>query len=262
MLKWVLLLLVLTNTLTASSPDFFVLGAQKGGTTSLYCYLQEHPQIQMPARKELHFYDLYYERGLQWYLSLFPEKNSNGYPLTGDVTPRYLPHPEVPRRMYSHFPDAKLIILLRNPVARAFSGYKHTVRFGLTDLPFEYLIDREIEGICSGDSHAAPYSGTVVRGLYARQIKRWLEYYPKEQILILISEDFFKNTQKNMDKIYAFLGLSPFKHAYFPIKLESSVNIPFQPETKRRLEEFYKPYNKELQQLLNQLGTGIILTWN
>lgn len=239
-----------------ASPSFMVIGTAKGGTTSLYHYLNQHPLITMPKRKELHFFDTKkYQRGIEYYLTKFPRED-----ITGDVTPRYMPASWVPQRVSAHFPDIKIIVLLRNPVDRAFSHYKQQV-YPKSHQTFEHHIKKEMEQLRTKGKHI----GLVLlqRGFYAEQLRNWLRYFPKEQFLILKSEDFFKNTQETMDKIFAFLGLPPHHYPSFSIRNKGSLDhLVLKPETRKMLERFYRPYNKQLQSLFDELGLGITLDWD
>ena len=125
-------------------PDFLISGAQRGGTTSLYNYLQAHPCFELPTTKELHFFDRKFHRGLAWYRAHFPTYLEKCFAqriqgrafLTGEATPNYLFHPLVSRRVAEVLPRVKLIVLLRNPVDRAFSHYHHILDLGYEHLPF------------------------------------------------------------------------------------------------------------------------------
>ncbi len=107
---------------TITAPDFVIIGTQRGGTTSLHAYLSAHPQVATPATKELHFITDRYERGLDWYLGQFPAELPPDV-ITGEATPYALFHPLAPRRLREIAPAARLIVLLRNPVDRAYSHY-------------------------------------------------------------------------------------------------------------------------------------------
>jgi hypothetical protein len=253
--------LFISVSLFASGPDFLVLGAEKGGTSSLFCYLKDHPDIIMPKRKELWFFDLKFYRGINFYLKQFPEKQDDTFFLTGDVTTGYLANREAPKRAFSCFPNIKLMALLRNPGDRAFSRYKKWFSKGYTKESFETLINEEIAYIKASRKGKTPQFNFIELGLYAEHLKRWLSYYPKEQLLILISEDFYKNTQNNMDKIYEFLDLSPHIHESFPIMNEGTLDIKMKPETRELLKEFYRPYNEELKRLFEELELDITFKW-
>src|SRR5436309_16134274 len=106
-------------------PDFIVIGAQKSGTGSLYAYLNGHPDVAGARVKEVHYFDLHYHRGVDWYLDQFPDEAAARPRCTGEASPYYLFHPHAPRRAFDLVPDARLIALLRDPVDRAISHYHH-----------------------------------------------------------------------------------------------------------------------------------------
>ena len=107
-------------------PDYLLIGAQKCGTTSLYNYLVSHPEVRRCLRKEVGYFDQHFDRGLAWYLAHFPMKSFVGFQqVTGEATPDYYYSPQAPQRAHLVMPQAKLIILLRNPVDRAHSQYWH-----------------------------------------------------------------------------------------------------------------------------------------
>src|SRR5690348_836405 len=132
-------------------PDFLVIGAQRGGTTSLYQYLQVHPFIEPATTKEVHFFDRRFHKGLAWYRGHFPtalekyraEHLRGGMFLTGEATPSYLFLPYIPKRVVRVLPHARFIVLLRNPVERAYSHYRHAVELGHEHLAFEEAIKNQ-----------------------------------------------------------------------------------------------------------------------
>ena len=128
-------------------PDFLIVGVMKGGTTSLFRYLVRHPQVLPPFRKEIKYFDCNYINGQNWYQAHFPLKKKfvGGSKLTGEATPYYIFHPQAPMRIAEALPEAKIIILLRNPIDRAYSHYQHMVRVGREPLSFEEAIAAEPE---------------------------------------------------------------------------------------------------------------------
>ena len=112
-------------------PSALVIGAQRSGTTSIFNYLIQHPDVVAPLGKEIHYFDLHYDQGVRFYRGRFPYSHRlrNGA-ITLDATPYYLVHPLAPERAAGLLPDIKLIALLRNPIERAFSHYQHEVRGG------------------------------------------------------------------------------------------------------------------------------------
>ncbi|HYF40703.1 MAG TPA: sulfotransferase domain-containing protein, partial [Gemmatimonadales bacterium] len=127
-------------------PSVLLIGAQKAGTTSLFNYMAEHPAVLPPSNKEIHYFDLNPTRGLTWYRSHFPYNHQlRDGSVTVDASPYYLAHPGVPQRAAQLLPGARLLVLLRNPVDRAYSHYQHEVRGGREPLSFEEAIAREPE---------------------------------------------------------------------------------------------------------------------
>ena len=197
-------------------PDFLIIGAQKAGTTTLFDCLRQHPQISMPGVKEVHFFDLNYDKGVSWYKQFFRRKVSFGRRISGEASPYYLFHPLVPERVSRHVPQVKLIVLLRNPVDRAYSHFRHEIKHNTENLSsFEEAIKQEAERVLpaeelliagkvqrSSDHQCYSYIG---RGMYARQVEHWLKYFLRSQMLFVKSEDFFSNPKEELAAIYRFL---------------------------------------------------------
>ena len=181
-------------------PDFLIIGAQKGGTTSALHYLSQHPQIEVAPQKEVHYFDLNYSQGLSWYQQQFP--NPNPDILRGEASPYYILHPDVPRRVAADFPHIKLIALLRNPVERAISHYHHAIKEGLETLPLEDAIAQEpirlageaqkLQDDPNYHSYAYQHHSYLIRGEYLNQLQRWWAHFPKQQLLILHSDDLYQ----------------------------------------------------------------------
>jgi hypothetical protein len=204
-------------------PDFLIIGTQRGGTTSLYNCLVQHPQIRRASIKEVHYFDLNYGKSLLWYRSHFPLSSlvgENTKILTGEASPYYLFHPLVPERVHRLLPNVKLIILLRNPVDRAISHYHHIVRLGWEPLSLEEAIAREplrlageSDKIRENPNYASAnhrHYSYLARGLYYDQILNWTRHFARERILILNSEEFFESPGPALRSVYEFLGLDDF----------------------------------------------------
>ena len=209
-------------------PDFIILGTQKGGSTSLYVHLMQHPQIMGVARKELHFFDYKFWLGPWWYRTNFPTKAALrrrsaelGRPvLTGEASPYYLFHPRAPRRIARVVPRVKLIALLRNPVDRALSHYHHEVRGGRETLSLEQAIGQEperLEGEVEKILRRPMYRSLAhqrysycARGVYVDQLQAYDRHFDRDQMLVLKSEDFYERTQEVYSRVLGFLGLNPF----------------------------------------------------
>ncbi|NIQ15891.1 MAG: sulfotransferase, partial [Candidatus Dadabacteria bacterium] len=130
-------------------PNYLIIGGQKCGTNSLYAYLANHPNVRPALTKEIRFFDKYYQRGINWYKVCFPFKFDQnlhkGSIIAGEATERYLEYPHAPKRVREALPHVKLILLLRNPVDRAYSHYSMRFKAGKEKLSFEDAIDKENE---------------------------------------------------------------------------------------------------------------------
>lgn len=253
-----------------SLPGFLVIGAQKCGTTALYAYLRWHPQIAGPAWKEVSFFDRHYGRGEAWYRGQFPSRpwlwlaggRSGRTPLVGEASPSYLLHPHAPARARALLPDARLVVLLRDPVDRAFSHYNHEVALGREPLSFEDALDREPErtdGELSrlGDTRyfsRAWWDFTyLARGRYAEQLERWFAVYPREQLLVLASEKLRRDPAAVYARVLEHLGAPPHELPDYPPIFERNY-APMATQTRARLQHYFAPHNERLHALL---GTDI-----
>jgi hypothetical protein len=234
------------------APDFIIIGTQRGGTTSIYRYLCEHPDVGAAFRKEVHFFDHYYDRGLDWYFAHFPRQGE--YPLVGEASPFYLVHPAAPERARRAVPATRLIALLRDPVSRAWSHYHHKRKRGLETLSFEEALDREEDRLGADPDPigmAWRHHSYKARGEYASQLERWFTAFPRERVLVLKSEDFFADPARELAGVHRFLGLSPMIPQQFkPYHLADYP--PLDPATARRLREYFAPHNIRLATLLGR----------
>ncbi|MCD6143414.1 sulfotransferase domain-containing protein [Thermococcus sp.] len=189
-------------------PNFIICGTQRGGTSSLYHYLNEHPEILMSSIKEVHYFDLNYNKGLDWYEKHFISSTSN-YKAIGEASPLYMYLKEVPERIHEVLPDVKLIFILRNPVDRAYSHYWHEVKIGYEKLSFEEAIEIEKERLSNGDIISIRHYSYLDRGKYIEQIRRFKKYFSKDQMLILFTEELRENPEKVMKTLFEFLEVDP-----------------------------------------------------
>jgi len=242
-------------------PNFIIIGEQKCGTTTLYDHLIQHPQILSALRKEIHFFDNHYNVGLNMYKAFFPtnkEIQKNGLNITGEASPNYFHHPLVPQRIKENLPNIKLIVLLRNPVERAYSHFIMMKNAGFETLSFEQAIEYEKQNIkeekISWKNQHRVFNEThhpyLMRSIYVNNLKRWFEIFPRNQILIIKSEDFKSNKAEILKKTFEFLNISSYDLSDLKNKnvaRYSSINS----DTKKMLEDFFKPYNEKLYDLLN-----------
>ncbi len=253
-----------------SLPDFVIIGAQRSGTTSLYSYLSQHPNMISTRRKEIHFFDTRnYEKGMAWYRNWFPHLSAktaansrNGDPMiSGEATPCYLVSPQSPARAWNAIPDAKLIVLLRNPVDRAYSHYHYNLKAGYENknASFEEALAKEPERLGNNEAlmrqNPTYYSfdyrmlSYLKRGLYVEQIETWMQYFSRDQFLILKSEALYADPASVLNRVYGFLGLPPYRLSGYDA-LNPTNHTEMNPETRARLIAYFQPYNQRLYELL------------
>ena len=238
-----------------TEPAFIILGAQKGGTTSLYRYLTAHPSVKPALRKEIHFFDLNFDRGRNWYLKHFPSSVPAGS-ITGEATPYYLFHPAVPQRIADMLPGVGLIAVLRNPVDRAYSHYMHSVKHGFETASFEDALAREMKLIEDGrgpvdhvdDSYSHQHHTYLSRGIYAPQLERWYARCRPEQLFLLKSEDLSRYPAGTVQRTVEFLGLSAneLRETSYPRLHQGAYGHVMNPKTREMLHEFFRPHNQAL----------------
>ena len=251
-------------------PDFIIIGAQKCGTTFLYQLLVQHPHVKPAFAKEVHYFDLNFRKGDNWYRSYFPlQMRSSRKYITGEASPYYLFHPHAPRRAWAVVPDAKLIVLLRNPVDRAYSHYQHQVkrvkREARETLTFEEAIEAE-ERILSGEvskmlqnedykSFSHRSRSYLSRGIYIDQLLLWSSFFRREQMLVLKSEDLFNDTTNALERVLDLLEIPRWAPETYSIPNKREY-AGVSPLMRQRLNEYYKPHNQRLYEYL-----GVDLGW-
>ena len=191
----------------SAKPHFLGIGTQKGGTSTLYHLLKQHPDIYLPESKEQHYFTTRYDRGNAWYEAQFAEARPGQ--VRGEITPYYLFHPDTPQRIRHYRPSMLLIVLLRDPVERALSQYFHARRHWFETLELEEALAAEPARLASGDQFSHQKHSYVSRSRYMEQLSRYEKLFGKRQILVLRSEDLFSNPSSTWGKIQSFLGLQP-----------------------------------------------------
>ena len=254
-------------------PDYMIIGAQRCGTTSLYHYLKQHPCVGPALLKEVHFFDINFSKGIAWYRAHFPsflykfliKQISKQNFVTGEASPCYLFHPHAPKRVRKILPRVKLIILLRNPVDRAYSHYHHESRKGREALSFEDAIEGEeerlrgeLDKMLADDNYFSfnrQHYAYLSRGVYIDQLKTWMSLFPKDQFLIIKSEDFYEDPPRIYKQVLKFLNLpdwelkeySKYNYAHY-----SKIDVT----TRKRLIDYFKPHNQRLYEYL-----GVNFDW-
>ena len=249
-------------------PTFLVIGAQRSGTTSLNDYLDAHPGVLCATVKEVQYFHRYYERGDRWYRARFPLASSSTLvrhrtgvtPPVGETTPDYLFDPRAPGRVYTFDPEMKLIAVLRDPVERAYSHWRMERRRGRDPLSFEDALDREEAELehelgllveTPGYRDIPFRTSYVARGRYAEQLDRWLQLFPREQLLVLESEEVTAHPQKVGALIAGFLNIQEWHAERYPRRgAQGAEAMP--PETRERLAATFAEPNRSLENLLGR----------
>lgn len=251
------------NDRNLRQPHFLIIGIGKGGTTSLYHYLGKHPQIIPALKKEILFFNQNISKGLDWYLAHFPPIPKDTNFLTGEATPWYLVNFNAEKEVANLFPQVKIIILLRNPVLRAFSQYQMRVKLEKEQRQFLEVITSEIEAInrLSNPSLAdAEYwkreKGDLLFGLYVYFLEKWMTVFPREQFLILKSEDFYANPATTLTRVFEFLGVPDYPLPEYRNFNPGSYQ-PIGDDLRRMLADFFRPHNQKLEDYL-----GMKFNWD
>ena len=257
---------VLTSSLRIL-PDFIIIGVEKGGTTSLYDYLIRHPSIISARTKEVHYFDTNY-LGLWWYKAHFPTifkkilfKVLKKKILTGEATPYYIFHPLAASRIFKDLPNVKLIVILRDPVDKAYSQYYDNRRKNQEELSFEDAIQKESERtqgekekIIKNPKYNSKnywFFSYLSKGIYSEQLKHWFSIFPRKQFLILETIELQSNPQKVLNEVFSFLGIPKNQ-----INIDEKKNVgkyeKMIPKTRSALENYFSSYNIELEELLDR----------
>jgi hypothetical protein len=190
--------------------DFVICGTQKGGTSALDAYLRGHPEICMAEYKEVHFFnnESFFADGrpdYAGYHSSFSPGETHRF--VGEVTPIYMYWDAAPRRIWEYNPDMKIIVVLRNPIDRAYSHWNMERYRGMEDLPFGEAIRNEEDRCREALPHQHMFHSYVDRGFYTEQLRRLWRYFSREKVLVLRSENLRNRPQETLDRVFAFIGV-------------------------------------------------------
>lgn len=254
-------------------PDFLIIGAKRCGTTSLYRYLEEHPAIaplfpsaeHLPLMREnqkgVHFFDTGYAHGSGWYRAHFRMERTlrRRDQITGEASPYYLFHPLAAARAVQLVPTARIIVLLREPVARTYSHWSEQTRNGVETLSFADALAAE-ETRCAGEVErirqdpayiSFPHEQQTYAGQsdYADGLRRWLEHFPRAQWCPVRSEDLYADPQGTFDTVTQFLGLDAHR-LRDPKPWNAAPAPPLDSEVRHLLDERFAQPRAEVQELV------------
>lgn len=239
-------------------PSYLILGTQRGGTTALHVSLAHHPQVLPPTRKEIQYFDRFYSLGSGWYRAHFPRHTDLAYlpgrGITGEATANYLYDPRAPFRVQMTVPSAKLIVLIRNPIDRAFSAWKLLSRQGREQRSFSHAIAAELESapdLEPATFRRRPSPSYLARGRYEEQLLRWYTHCDRHNLLVIPSEQLFTHPEPIFDKITGFLDLVVWQpEAFRPVYSTESRDL----DSRMRLQlaRYFAPHNERLQALVGE----------
>ena len=248
-------------------PDFILPGVQKGGTTSLYRDLAKHPNVLGVRAKEIFYFDQNHDAGDAWYRCWFPTRRAvekrkreiGGVALTGEATASYLDHPRVPGAAAALVPEAKIVMVLRDPAERAISHYFHNRRKKREPLDLLDALRAESERLDGEPSRVLDDPGApsipllhysyLRRGRYAEHLARWRDHFPDDHILVLRSEDYFADPASVFQETTRFLGLPDWDAGQYPAENPGHNRREIDPEARAFLADYFRPHNAELERM-------------
>lgn len=267
-------------------PNFLIVGAQKCGTTTLYDVLKEHPEVNMSTMKEINFFtfEKKYGKGISYYSTFF-EKKSTKQKVSGEASPGYMNYPGIAKRIYDDLGPIKIVMVLRDPIKRAYSQYWDNRRHLSEYLSEEGIIDRYLTSEYNNNS-----KGYFSRGVYIKYIEEYLQYFDRRNLHVMLFEDLIQNPKPELKKLYTFLGIDTSekylelskasntsmvwnnfiyqtllkkpsltrwlpkhgrKFLFFGKQIAYSYALPDGKHLKI-LQDFYKPWNKKLEHFLDR----------
>ncbi|POM27127.1 Sulfotransferase domain protein [Actinomadura rubteroloni] len=252
-------------------PDFLIVGAQRCGTTSLFRYLREHPGVLRDRfDKGVHYFDMSYQRGFAWYRGHFPltatarlsERRTGIRPQTFEASPFYLFHPLAPERIARDLPDAKLIVMVRDPVERAYSAHAQEVRRGFETEPFDRALELEDERL-RGEiermvedpayvSFAVQHHAYRARGRYAEQLERLEGLVGRERIHVVDNHELATSPETVYDGVLDFLGLPRTGYPVFERHNSAPRAAAFPDALRRELDDHFAPEDERLTRWLGK----------
>lgn len=253
-------------------PSFFIIGVQKGGTSAMSEYLSAHPQLVRPQRKDIYFFnnEENFAKGMRWYRAHFAHplyctfkqwRTGIKVKTTFDATPNYFAAPGTAARLHSLFPDAQFVLLLRNPVHRAWSNWRMNRRHGFEPLDFEEALQAENARLAAEDQYAASHGthsyvrqrlGYRTNGLYAAQLREWLQYFPASRFFIRTTEEMEADTAGVYNALTDFLALDRYNGVPFIRHNEGGEREKMPQHLREELCRFFAPHNRELELLLGR----------
>jgi len=243
-------------------PTFVVAGAQRCGTTSLFRALMQHPQITgPPLLKGVHYFDTAYARGIGWYRGHFPLRalvrsgSGRNRVEVGESSPYYLFHPLAAERLARDLPGVKVVVMLRDPVERAYSAHSHELARGFETEPFERALELEPERLRGEDerlrsdpaarSHSHQHHAYLARGRYAEQLLRMERHLGRHRVHVIESEAFFADPERVFTGVEDFLGVEHWDRVRFS-RHNARARVDMPTRLRARLADYFAGPDLEL----------------
>jgi hypothetical protein len=252
-------------------PSFLIVGAQRAGTTSMSRTLSAHPAVFHPVlHQEVHYFDNAYDRGMAWYRSHFPlrvrariaARAAGVAPMAFESSPYYMMHPLAAERINRDLPGVKLLVLLRDPVERSYSGHAHETALGFEAEPYPRAIELEASRLAgeaekiAANPHYYSYShqhhAYRLRGHYAEQLQNLEKVFGRDRIHVVDSGEFFTDPARIYDGVLDFLGLPHAEYPEFKQRNARPRSAPIPPAVREELEDYFRPHDQRLAEWLGR----------
>ncbi|MEA2555890.1 MAG: hypothetical protein QOI60_1221 [Actinomycetota bacterium] len=258
------------GVLTASSrplPDYLLIGTKRGGSTSMAEYLVRHPGVAplFPSKavpKGVRYFDNHYMNGERWYRSHFTTTGARAGRLAGEATAHYLFEPRAAERAAATVPEAKIIVLLREPVARAFSHWREQSRLGGETLSFEDALKAEPERLkgerdrlLADPAYVSPaheHRSYRAQGCYVDLLPAWMERFAADRMLVLFSDEMYADPASAYARVLSFLGLGSHDLVTYAARNKRPLDAPMHSDTKAQLRDYYRPFDERLEKVLDR----------
>ena len=244
---------------TRKGPDFLIIGATKCGTTSLYEYLAQHPLVLPAIWKEIEYFR-FPERGKHWYLSHYPRipEGKERY-ITGEASTCYMSIWDAKSRVHAEFPHARLIALMRDPVAKAISHAHHDRKIGCEQRTAEQALNEELDILEAlerpwhdAEDYWRTQRGYVWLALYYYFLENWLTVFSREQLLLIPSEELYSDPGATLTRVYRHLGLPDHRLDEYEVHLKGNYDQRRDGALRERLARFFAPHNERLYELMGR----------
>jgi hypothetical protein len=250
------------------TPGFIVVGAQRAGTTTLYRVLSEHPSVVRPTvSKGIGYFDVHYSRGMRWYRGHFPlvwwaRRKAGPHAVAFESSGYYLFHPLAAQRIAADLPGVRLVVMVRDPVERAYSAHKHELARGFETEPFDKALDLEESRLAGEEERMVSdpsyrsfehrHHAYLARGRYSEQITRLQAAVGEHRVFIVDADRFFADPQAEFERLRTWLGLPEWRPEHVE-QTNARPGVPLSPELRGRLCRHFEPYDEALARQMGRL---------